>query len=445
MIELADEFDWAFKGVEMAIAMIADMHHAPARGAIPIQHVKFPESEVGVGWPAVGHRIDLRGVPVGLHVLLSAEQKDTKQPCSVLASFLAVEKERQDASSGDSHDERSGDAGIYLQALDPIAETMADPNSYGFRKERSTADAIEQCHIVLSNRGGARWIFEGDIKSCFDRISHEWLMAHIPMCKTILQKWLKAGFMEKHVVPLVRPASVRLCFWFFVEFEGRSCSTHRMPRRPRIEFEGAIYHVMARGNARQRIVGDDHDRERLLDDLRGTVLRCGWELLAFVFMENHLHLLLKTPRPNLARGMQQFLSSYAIWHGRRHRRVGHLFQGRYRAELIEDESYYWTVSRYIHLNPVRAGLVEPGRMAVVELSRLCQAVPPPALGGPRGPAVGLAWRARWNRFSACLPALRGGRSEESSSLAVPRGLRWLGAGLGAVRRSAAGAGRACPV
>ena len=72
---------------------------------------------------------------------------------------------------------------LYLQALDPIAETMADPNSYGFRKERSTADAIEQCHIVLSNRGGARWIFEGDIKSCFDRISHEWLMAHIPMCK----------------------------------------------------------------------------------------------------------------------------------------------------------------------------------------------------------------------------------------------------------------------
>src|SRR5208283_3022813 len=84
-----------------------------------------------------------------------------------------------------------------------------------------------------------------------------------------------------------------------------------MPRRPRIEFEGAICHVMARGNARQRIVRDDHDRERLLDDLRRTVLRCGWELLAFVFMENHLHLLLKTPRPNLARGMQHFLSSYA--------------------------------------------------------------------------------------------------------------------------------------
>src|SRR4051812_30568953 len=89
---------------------------------------------------------------------------------------------------------------LHLQALDPIAETTADPNSYGFRKERSTADAIEQCHIVLSNRGGARWILEGDIKSCFDRISHEWLLANIPMNKTILQKWLKAGFMEKQVL-----------------------------------------------------------------------------------------------------------------------------------------------------------------------------------------------------------------------------------------------------
>ena len=89
---------------------------------------------------------------------------------------------------------------LYLLALDPIAETTADPNSYGFRKERSTADAIEQCHTVLSNRGGARWIFEGDIKSCFDRISHEWLLAHIPMDKTILRKWLKAGFMEKQVL-----------------------------------------------------------------------------------------------------------------------------------------------------------------------------------------------------------------------------------------------------
>jgi REP element-mobilizing transposase RayT len=131
-----------------------------------------------------------------------------------------------------------------------------------------------------------------------------------------------------------------------------------MPRRLRIEFAGAIYHVMARGNARQDIVHDDDDRRRLLADLEWTVGRAGWELVSFVVMSNHLHLLVKTPRPNLARGMQLFLSRYALWSGRRRQRAGHLFQGRYRAEMIEDESYYWTVSRYIHLNPIRAGLVE---------------------------------------------------------------------------------------
>lgn len=130
-----------------------------------------------------------------------------------------------------------------------------------------------------------------------------------------------------------------------------------MPRRLRIEFDGAIYHIMARGNARQDIVHDDDDRGRLLADLERAVTRSGWELLAFAVLTNHLHLLLKTPRPNLARGMQAFLSAYAHWCLRRRGRPGHLFQGRYRAEMIEDESYYWTVSRYIHLNPVRAGLV----------------------------------------------------------------------------------------
>jgi RNA-directed DNA polymerase len=89
---------------------------------------------------------------------------------------------------------------LYLLALDPIGETLADPNSYGFRKERSPADAIEQCHIVLSLRHGARWVLEGDIKGCYDHISHDWLMAHIPMEKAILHKWLKAGFMEQGVL-----------------------------------------------------------------------------------------------------------------------------------------------------------------------------------------------------------------------------------------------------
>ena len=95
----------------------------------------------------------------------------------------------------------------------------------------------------------------------------------------------------------------------------------------------------------------------MIDGLEQTAVRHGWELLSYVVMGNHLHLLLKTPRPNLGAGMQGFLSGYAIWAGRRWRRPGHLFQGRYRAEMIEDECYYGTVSRYIHLNPVRAGLV----------------------------------------------------------------------------------------
>jgi RNA-directed DNA polymerase len=86
---------------------------------------------------------------------------------------------------------------LYLQALDPLAETTADPNSYGFRRERSTADAIGQCFRVLSQKKAAQWILEGDIRACFDQISHEWLLSHIPMDKVILRKWLKAGYLEK--------------------------------------------------------------------------------------------------------------------------------------------------------------------------------------------------------------------------------------------------------
>jgi RNA-directed DNA polymerase len=89
---------------------------------------------------------------------------------------------------------------LYLLALDPIAETLADPNSYGFRLERSTADAIDQCHRVLSLKRSAQWLLEGDIRSCFDSFSHDWLVAHIPMDQAILRKWLKAGFMDKHIL-----------------------------------------------------------------------------------------------------------------------------------------------------------------------------------------------------------------------------------------------------
>jgi RNA-directed DNA polymerase len=85
---------------------------------------------------------------------------------------------------------------LYLMALEPIAETTADRNSYGFRPMRSTADAIGQCFNVLARKKSAVWVLEGDIKGCFDNIGHDWLMEHIPMDKSTLKKWLKAGFME---------------------------------------------------------------------------------------------------------------------------------------------------------------------------------------------------------------------------------------------------------
>ena len=87
---------------------------------------------------------------------------------------------------------------LSLLALEPIAETTGDPHSYGFRRERSTADALCHCHTVLAPRRMAQWILEADIKACFDRISHTWLLANIPMDKTILRQWLKAGYMEHH-------------------------------------------------------------------------------------------------------------------------------------------------------------------------------------------------------------------------------------------------------
>ena len=89
---------------------------------------------------------------------------------------------------------------LYLLALDPVVETKADRNSYGFRQKRSCADAIEQCFTTLSHAPTTQWILEGDIKSCFDRISHDWILAHVPMDRDILQKWLKSGYMEKHVL-----------------------------------------------------------------------------------------------------------------------------------------------------------------------------------------------------------------------------------------------------
>ena len=131
-----------------------------------------------------------------------------------------------------------------------------------------------------------------------------------------------------------------------------------MPRRLRIQYPGAIYHIMARGNGRQDFVPDVRDRERLLSDLARTVQRCSWRVDAFVILSNHLDIVLKTPLPNLARGMRRFLSAYANAWARRHGLCGHVFQGRSRTELVEDETDLWTVSRSVHRNPVGTCLAE---------------------------------------------------------------------------------------
>lgn len=85
---------------------------------------------------------------------------------------------------------------LYLLALDPIAETTGDRNSYGFRRDRCAADAIEQCFGMLAKKASPQWVLEGDIRACFDNLSHDWLLAHIPTDKAVLGKWLKAGFLE---------------------------------------------------------------------------------------------------------------------------------------------------------------------------------------------------------------------------------------------------------
>jgi REP element-mobilizing transposase RayT len=131
-----------------------------------------------------------------------------------------------------------------------------------------------------------------------------------------------------------------------------------MARPLRIEFAGALYHVVSRGNEQQAIVRDDADRAKRIDWLRRTVETYGWHLHAFVLMTNHDHLFVETPEANLSAGMQHYNGSYTGYFNRRHGRVGHLFQGRFKGHLVDELGYFLEISRYMHLNPSRAGLVE---------------------------------------------------------------------------------------
>ena len=126
-----------------------------------------------------------------------------------------------------------------------------------------------------------------------------------------------------------------------------------MARPLRVEFEDAIYHLCTRGNARQRIFWDDRDRIRFLELLEESRRRFDAAVFCFVLMGNHVHLMAQTHRPNLGRWMHWLNVSYTTYFNRRHKSSGHLFQGRYKSFLVEEGDYLLSLSRYIHLNPVR--------------------------------------------------------------------------------------------
>lgn len=131
-----------------------------------------------------------------------------------------------------------------------------------------------------------------------------------------------------------------------------------MARPLRIEFPGANYHVTSRGNARRKVFLDDADRETFLATLAWVVERFKWICHAYCLMDNHFHLMIETPEPNLSRGMRQLNGVYTQGFNRRHRKVGHLFQGRFKAILVERDSYLLELARYVVLNPVRARMVK---------------------------------------------------------------------------------------
>ena len=125
-----------------------------------------------------------------------------------------------------------------------------------------------------------------------------------------------------------------------------------MPRSRRIEYEGAVYHVTARGNERRAIFEDDADRDHFLRVLGESVGQFDVRLYLFCLMGNHIHFVVETPHANLGRFMHWLQTAYTVHFNRRHERCGHLMQGRYQAWLVETDAYMLRLSRYVHLNPV---------------------------------------------------------------------------------------------
>jgi REP element-mobilizing transposase RayT len=147
---------------------------------------------------------------------------------------------------------------------------------------------------------------------------------------------------------------------YLVDLKPRIQPNTSMPRQLRVEFPGAIYHVMSRGDRREAIYLDDVDRQDFLKTLAEACLKTGWQVHAYCLMNNHFHLVVETPEANLVEGMRWLLSAYTIRLNHRHKLFGHVFSGRYKALLVEGgNGYLKTVCDYVHLNPLRAGLLRP--------------------------------------------------------------------------------------
>lgn len=134
-----------------------------------------------------------------------------------------------------------------------------------------------------------------------------------------------------------------------------------MPRNARMKSESGIYHIMVRGINRQNIFTDTADRYKFLDIVQQYKAKCGYSLFAYCLMDNHVHLILKEGEEPLEGLMKRIGVSYVSWYNGKHNRIGHLFQDRYKSEVIEDDRYMLEVIRYVHQNPVKAGITaEPG-------------------------------------------------------------------------------------
>ena len=129
-----------------------------------------------------------------------------------------------------------------------------------------------------------------------------------------------------------------------------------MARKLRVEYPGAIYHILNRGDRREPIFQDNQDRDRFLATLAEACAKTGWQIHAFCLMPNHFHLVVETPNANLVAGMKWFLGTYTSRFNRRHKVFGYLFSGRYKSLIVDSRSngYLKTVGDYVHLNPVRA-------------------------------------------------------------------------------------------